>query len=108
VNPAGSTSVARAVAQVLLDLQMPKARRHRRDRLPAEGRGARRAAARGQGGRRGRLAAGASCRAAVAEARTERQPVEDLTEREREVLRLVAEGLPNKLIARRLEISEKP
>jgi DNA-binding NarL/FixJ family response regulator len=41
------------------------------------------------------------------EARTERQPVEDLTEREREVLRLVAEGLPNKLIARRLEISEK-
>jgi len=41
------------------------------------------------------------------EARTERQPVEDLTDREREVLRLVAEGLPNKLIARRLEISEK-
>src|SRR4029079_7832275 len=37
------------------------------------------------------------------EARTERQPVEDLTDREREVLRLVAEGLPNKLIARRLE-----
>jgi len=41
------------------------------------------------------------------ESRTERQPVDDLTEREREVLRLVAEGLPNKLIARRLEISEK-
>jgi DNA-binding NarL/FixJ family response regulator len=30
-----------------------------------------------------------------------------LTERERDVLRLVSEGLPNKLIARRLEISEK-
>jgi DNA-binding NarL/FixJ family response regulator len=31
----------------------------------------------------------------------------DLSRREREVLVLVAEGLPNKLIARRLEISEK-
>jgi DNA-binding NarL/FixJ family response regulator len=31
----------------------------------------------------------------------------DLSPREREVLSLVAEGLPNKLIARRLEISEK-
>jgi DNA-binding NarL/FixJ family response regulator len=31
----------------------------------------------------------------------------DLSAREREVLRLVAEGLANKLIARRLEISEK-
>ena len=34
-------------------------------------------------------------------------PLESLTERERQVLALVAEGLPNKQIARRLEISEK-
>jgi DNA-binding NarL/FixJ family response regulator len=34
-------------------------------------------------------------------------PLDALTDREREVLALVAEGLPNKQIARRLEISEK-
>jgi DNA-binding NarL/FixJ family response regulator len=34
-------------------------------------------------------------------------PLELLTERERQVLALVAEGLPNKQIGRRLEISEK-
>jgi len=34
-------------------------------------------------------------------------PRASLSAREREVLELVAEGLPNKLIARRLEISEK-
>jgi DNA-binding NarL/FixJ family response regulator len=34
-------------------------------------------------------------------------PAKQLTEREREVLALVAEGLPNKQIARRLAISEK-
>jgi DNA-binding NarL/FixJ family response regulator len=34
-------------------------------------------------------------------------PLEQLTERERQVLALVAEGLPNKQIARRLEIREK-
>ena len=39
-------------------------------------------------------------------ARSERHRA-DLSRREREVLVLVAEGLPNKLIARRLEISEK-
>lgn len=35
------------------------------------------------------------------------QRTADLSDRESEVLGLVAEGLPNKLIARRLEISEK-
>jgi len=45
---------------------------------------------------------------AVISARAEARPATvELTEREREVLGLVAEGLPNKLIARRLEISEK-
>ena len=40
-------------------------------------------------------------------ARRGADPGTDLTAREREVLALVAEGLPNKLISRRLEISEK-
>jgi DNA-binding NarL/FixJ family response regulator len=39
--------------------------------------------------------------------RYEARPAAELTPREREVLAMVAEGLPNKLIARRLEISEK-
>jgi DNA-binding NarL/FixJ family response regulator len=39
--------------------------------------------------------------------RHETRPASELTPREREVLAMVAEGLPNKLIARRLEISEK-
>ena len=34
-------------------------------------------------------------------------PLEELSSREREVLGLLLEGLPNKLIARRLEITEK-
>ena len=38
--------------------------------------------------------------------RFERRPAAELTPREREVLEMVAEGLPNKLIARRLAISE--
>jgi DNA-binding NarL/FixJ family response regulator len=43
----------------------------------------------------------------VIDARTAPDPLGGLSEREREVLALLVEGLPNKLIARRLEISEK-
>ncbi|MFL5842462.1 MAG: response regulator [Thermoleophilaceae bacterium] len=44
---------------------------------------------------------------ALVAARGEREPEPQLTPREDEVLSLLAEGLPNKLIARRLDISEK-
>jgi DNA-binding NarL/FixJ family response regulator len=43
----------------------------------------------------------------VLAARTEDKPTLELSTRERDVLRLVAKGLPNKRIARELEISEK-
>jgi DNA-binding NarL/FixJ family response regulator len=43
----------------------------------------------------------------VLSARSEERPDAGLSPREQDVLRLVAEGLPNKLIARRLSISEK-
>ena len=43
----------------------------------------------------------------VLAARSEPDPPAGLSAREREVLELLVEGLPNKLIARRLEISEK-
>jgi DNA-binding NarL/FixJ family response regulator len=44
---------------------------------------------------------------AVLQARVSGSPLDMLSEREREVLALVARGLPNKLIARELAISEK-
>jgi DNA-binding NarL/FixJ family response regulator len=44
---------------------------------------------------------------ALVAARSERGASPQLTPREHEVLTLLADGLPNKLIARRLEISEK-
>jgi DNA-binding NarL/FixJ family response regulator len=44
---------------------------------------------------------------ALVAARAEHRTEPDLTPREREVLALLADGLPNKLIARRLDISEK-
>jgi DNA-binding NarL/FixJ family response regulator len=44
---------------------------------------------------------------AVLHERSDSQPGHELTTREREVLSLVGAGLPNKLIARRLGISEK-
>jgi DNA-binding NarL/FixJ family response regulator len=43
----------------------------------------------------------------VLDARSAPDPLAGLSERERQVLKLLVEGLPNKLIARRLEISEK-
>ena len=44
---------------------------------------------------------------ALLSARRSPTPAEALSPREREVLAMVGEGLPNKVIARRLEISEK-
>jgi DNA-binding NarL/FixJ family response regulator len=44
---------------------------------------------------------------ALLSARRSPAPAEALSQREREVLAMVAEGLPNKLIAQRLAISEK-
>jgi DNA-binding NarL/FixJ family response regulator len=43
----------------------------------------------------------------ILNARAEPDPLGALSDREREVLALLGEGLPNKLIARRLEITEK-
>jgi RNA polymerase sigma factor (sigma-70 family) len=44
---------------------------------------------------------------ALLSARVQQAPADSLSEREREVLLMVAEGLPNKQIARKLGISEK-
>ncbi len=71
-----------------------------KDVEPAELFAAIRAAARGESPLAPKAAS------ALVSDRTERRELE-LSPREREVLALVAEGLPNKLIARRLEIAEK-
>jgi DNA-binding NarL/FixJ family response regulator len=71
-----------------------------KDAEPAELFAALRAAARGEAPLAPKAAS------AVLSERTEQRQA-GLTDRESEVLGLVAEGLPNKLIARRLEISEK-
>ena len=71
-----------------------------KDAEPAELFGALRAAARGESPLAPKAAS------AVLSERSEQRSV-GLSDRESEVLGLVAEGLPNKLIARRLEISEK-
>jgi DNA-binding NarL/FixJ family response regulator len=72
-----------------------------KDASPDELRGGIRAAARGESPLSPKAA-----RAVIA-AREEGQEAPELSAREREVLSCVVEGLPNKLIARRLEISEK-
>ena len=72
-----------------------------KDAEPEELRRAVRAAARGESPLSPKAAG------AVLAARSEGTTAPELSEREREVLALVAQGLPNKLIARRLEISEK-
>jgi len=72
-----------------------------KDTEPAELRAAIRAAARGESPLDPRAAR------TMLTAQQASGPLESLTERERQVLALVAEGLPNKQIGRRLEISEK-
>jgi DNA-binding NarL/FixJ family response regulator len=72
-----------------------------KDASPDELREAVRAAARGESPLSPKAAA------TVLAARSGQSAGSGLSDREREVLELVAQGLPNKLIARRLEISEK-
>ena len=72
-----------------------------KDTSPGDLRAAVRAAARGESPLSPKVAG------AVISSRERPRAAAGLSEREREVLALVADGLPNKLIARRLEISEK-
>jgi len=60
-----------------------------------------------QAAARGEAPIAAKAAMAVVAARTESKPARELTDREREVLILVARGLANKQIARRLGITEK-
>jgi DNA-binding NarL/FixJ family response regulator len=73
-----------------------------KDAAPEELRNGVRAAARGESPFSPKAA-----RALVASRAERREPEVELSPRELEVLGCVAKGLPNKLIARRLEISEK-
>jgi DNA-binding NarL/FixJ family response regulator len=73
-----------------------------KDAAPEELRNGVRAAARGESPLSPKAA-----RALLASRSSGTGPAVDLSPREREVLGCVAKGLPNKLIARRLEISEK-
>ena len=86
----------------------PGRARGRRVRLPAQGR-RRRGGRRGHPRRRARRVAARPARGAHGPRRARRRPTRSpaLSPREREVLALLVEGLPNKLIARRLEITEK-
>jgi DNA-binding NarL/FixJ family response regulator len=72
-----------------------------KDAEPTELIAAVRAAARGESPLAPRAAT------ALLRARAQAKPAVQLSDREREVLELLAAGLPNKLIAQRLEISEK-
>ncbi len=72
-----------------------------KDATPSELESGIRAAARGESPLHPRAAR------ALLSATVRPDPAGDLSAREREVLALVVEGLPNKLIARRLDISEK-
>ena len=72
-----------------------------KDAEPTELIAAVRAAARGESPLAPRAAT------ALLRARAQAKPAVQLSDREREVLELLAAGLPNKLISQRLEISEK-
>ena len=85
----------------------PAGARCRRGRLSAQGRRARRARKAIESAARGDAPLDPRAARALLGARRAAAPAEGLSDREREVLVLVAEGLPNKLIARRLDISEK-
>ena len=79
-----------------------------RGRLPAQGRVRRRGGARHphRGGRAARRSIPRAARSLL-EAKSAPDPLAGISPREREVLALLLDGMPNKLIARRLEISEK-